>query len=47
MSSTKETLLNLMSSIVDFNIKDEEDDTDDDFLHKRSAMMVKMSVDLP
>src|SRR5687767_15005968 len=44
---TKDTILNLVSSMADFGIKDDTCDTDDNFLHETSAMMVRISVDPP
>ncbi|HYX14539.1 MAG TPA: hypothetical protein VE944_09245, partial [Nostoc sp.] len=44
----KKTMLNLVSSMEDFNLATEDEyDTDDDFCHVSSAMMVRVSVDPP
>ena len=44
---TKDTMLNLVSTMADFVIEDDDEDTDDDFLHGTSAMMVRVSHDAP
>src|SRR5687768_17653431 len=44
---TKDTMLNLVTSMAGFGMEDDGYETDDDFLHETSAMMVRISVDPP
>jgi hypothetical protein len=44
---TKDTMLNLVSTMADCILDDNDEDTDDDFLHNTSAMMVRVSHDTP
>src|SRR5687768_5098195 len=44
---TKETMLNLVSSMADCNFVDDDYKTDDEFIQVTSAMMVRVSVDPP